>query len=149
VPRPRLASLSALFLMDAFEYRRVYKPGYRPSPKFSQAERGLGARLSLACEDGGYNPFVCRSSSARGSARGPRALTSELRLAGTAAFSDDKLGAFVGLSAILWFRLIHLDGPLRRFYKLYLNPGARSPVPQGVVIALEAACAAWATDGMT
>ena len=51
-----------------------------------------------------------------------REVTSEWHLAGTAAFTGDALGAFGALSAVLWFRLMHLRGPLQRAYKLYVNP---------------------------
>jgi hypothetical protein len=48
-------------------------------------------------------------------------------------FGDSR---FARLSGILWIRLLHLGGPLRPSYNLYVNPNAAVRIPPAVLVAL-------------
>jgi hypothetical protein len=54
------------------------------------------------------------------------------RQAGT-VFGDAR---FARLGGILWMRLLHLGGPLRPYYNLYVNPNAAVPMPPALIAAL-------------
>lgn len=64
--------------------------------------------------------------------------TPEWRLSPTGAFRPDEKGEpFRRLSAVLWFRLSSLGGPVARAYNLYPNPYASSLMPASVQDALQ------------
>jgi hypothetical protein len=43
---------------------------------------------------------------------------------------------FARLSGVLWMRLLHLGGPLRPYYNLYVNPNAAVPIPRALIATL-------------
>jgi hypothetical protein len=60
-------------------------------------------------------------------------LGSRWRHAETTVFGDAR---FARLSGVLWMRLLHLGGPLRPYYHLYVNPNAAVPMPPALIATL-------------
>jgi hypothetical protein len=60
-------------------------------------------------------------------------LGSRGRQAEPTVFGDAR---FARLSGILWMRLLHLGGPLRPYYHLYVNPNAAVPIPPALIATL-------------
>jgi hypothetical protein len=55
------------------------------------------------------------------------------RSAAPTVFGDSR---FARLSGVLWIRLLHLGGPVRSYYNLYVNPNAAVPIPPALIVAL-------------
>jgi hypothetical protein len=55
------------------------------------------------------------------------------RPAESTVFGDAR---FARLSGVLWMRLLHLGGPLRPYYHLYVNPNAAVPIPSALIATL-------------
>jgi hypothetical protein len=60
-------------------------------------------------------------------------LTKRWRQASTTVFGD---GKFARLGGVLWMRLLHFGGPLRPYYRLYVNPKAAVPMPPALIATL-------------
>jgi hypothetical protein len=66
------------------------------------------------------------------------------RQVGTPAFRDAR---FARLGGVLWIRLLHLGGPLRPDYRLYVNPNAAVPMPRALIATLNQEIERRSSDG--
>jgi hypothetical protein len=99
-----------------------------------------GVNVVLFAQIGGSRGHLEQILVKRGSGAGlltsrvtTKLLGSRRRHAETTVFGDVR---FARLSGVLWMHLLHLGGPLRPYYNLYVNPNAAVPIPPALIATL-------------